>query len=265
MDKYNTFNGKAYRFLSFEGFYKTIENKSLRFTRIDGFNDPLDCSPFLHPEIEWNEVENNYGKQFPDLTVDFVKQKALGSLFVCCFSKEYDTDDSYLMWSHYANSHTQVCFEIDFSINHYLGGPSEVIYPNNLKEYSLNNAENIGLMIVTSKLKQWKYEKEVRLVIDINYRGVKDNIQFVKGDNKHLYSPIDLQLISKVIFGLKSNFENEKKIILMFLERGLQPTFEKMRISPIDLKLESIKYNIDKITSSSQKNSTRNSITIQDV
>lgn len=253
MDKYNTYKGKAYRFLSFEGLYKTIENKSLRFTRVDSFNDPLDSSPFLHPEIEWDKVEKKYGKYFSDFTVDFVKQQALGSLFVCCFSKEYDTDDSYLMWSHYADSHTQVCFEIDFSINNYLGGPSEVIYPSNLREYSINNTSEIGLMIVTSKLKQWKYEKEVRLVIDVNYKGVRNNVHFLKGDNKHLYSPIDLNQISKVIFGLKSNKKKDKKVINMFLKRGLKPTFEKMRISPKNLKFEAIKLDIDKIISSSQK------------
>lgn len=46
-DIYNTYNGKAYRFLSFEALEKTIVYRQLRFSRFATFNDPLDCSVFI--------------------------------------------------------------------------------------------------------------------------------------------------------------------------------------------------------------------------
>ena len=48
-DGYNTYLNKAYRFISFDGLFKTIESRSLRFTRVDKFNGALDNNPFIAP------------------------------------------------------------------------------------------------------------------------------------------------------------------------------------------------------------------------
>jgi Protein of unknown function (DUF2971) len=244
--EYNTYKGKAYRFLTFEGLFRTLENKTLRFTRADKFNDPLDCSPYIAP-IDWEKFIKEGGEIFGHFANDYIFSKVFKSLFVCCFCMKYKTKKSYLMWSHYGQKHSQVCFEIDFTTNKYLGRPSKVTYPDCLiteREKAKSYDESkLGLYLATNKLKQWSYEKEVRLLIDI----LKPDIDFSKlklsDNNQFLFVDFDLKYISKIIFGVESELFNELKTRDFFLKHNLNPMYEKMYINPINLKLESKSYN----------------------
>lgn len=247
-DDYNTYSGKAYRFLTFEGLFNTVKNKKLRFTRIDKFNDPLDNNPFIAP-LDWEKFDKEAGELFLKYVNEYVFTRVFKSLFICCFSKEYKSDDSYLMWSHYGQSHSQVCFEIDFLKNDYLGRPSEVTYPESLIE-KRNNSFNIdngqlGLYLVTNKLKQWSYEKEVRLIIDTKSPKVDWKIFRLNETAEFLYVDFDLNYISKIIFGIKSTLSDELKTRCTFSNNGLNPIYEKMYIDPNTLKLNSKQYDFE--------------------
>ena len=152
---YNTYSGKAYRFLTFEGLFNTLENKTLRLTRVDKFNDPLDCSPYIAP-FDWETFIKGGGEVFGCFAKDYIYSKVFKSFFVCCFCMEYKTKDSYLMWSHYGQKHSQVCFEIDFTTSEYLGRASKVTYPDCLiteREKAKSYDESkLGLYLVTNKL-----------------------------------------------------------------------------------------------------------------
>lgn len=247
-DEYNTYLGQAYRYLSFEGLFKTLETKSLRFTRVDCFNDPLDNSIFLAP-FDWNEYAKE-GSSYISFVQKYFQQVFTGSLYACCFCKEFDSENSYLMWSHYGNGHTQVCFEVDFSKNRYLGGPSEVTYPESLKEerdiIASKDSSKQGLYLVTTKTKQWSYEKEVRLIVDTNNDKVDTAKIKISHDSKNLFVEFDLTLISKTIFGVKAVKEDINKTINMFNERNLNPEYFKMRIDPVNLTLKADKLHITK-------------------
>jgi hypothetical protein len=248
-DSYNTYLGKAYRFLTFDGLLKTVENESLRLTRVDLFNDPLDNNPYIAP-LDWGNIEKQGGELFHDLANRYVFAKVFKSLFISCFCKEYKSDDSYLMWSHYGKSHSQVCFEIDFSKYEYLGGPSEVNYPDSLVLKRNNSLDlergQLGLYLVTNKLKQWSYEKEVRLVVDIKSPKIDFSKFKLSDSSEFLYVDFELKYISKVIFGIKSELFNELKTRNAFLCHGLNPKYEKMYIDPISLKLDSKPYEFEK-------------------
>ncbi|MBN1988337.1 MAG: DUF2971 domain-containing protein [Bacteroidales bacterium] len=246
-DNCNTYLGKAYRFLSFDGLFNTIGNKSLRFTRVDKVNDPLDCSPLIAP-LNWDEYSIHGGELFPKFVCDYVSKRVFKSLFICCFCKEYQSDDSFLMWSHYGQSHSQVCFEIDFLQNRYLGGPSEVEYPDSLidkRNDSFNfDKGQLGLYLITNKLKQWSYEKEVRLIVDTKNPNI-DNERFKFNSNsEYLYVDFDLNYISKVIFGAKSTLTNELKTRSLFTDNGYNPIYEKMYIDPKTLMIKSKPYDL---------------------
>jgi len=236
----NTHNDKAYRFLSFEGLHKTIQSNSLRFTRPDLFNDPLDNSSFIAP-LKWEEWKEIGLTAFAEKRYT---NHIFGSIYISSFCKEFETEDSYLMWAHYGDkNHSGVAFEIDFSKVKYLGNPDNVIYPPNLaeKRNELKDDEDVGRFLATNKHKVWSYEKEVRLIVDTKY--IKNDNSIKKSyDEKHLYVDFDLNFISKVIFGINSDSENELITINMLKEKGLNPEFRKMRINPVSLSLESIKY-----------------------
>ena len=247
-DGYNTYLGKAYRFLSFEGLFKTVENRSLRFTRVDKFNDPLDNNPIIAP-LDWDIYKNQGGEAFQNFAKEYVFSKIFKSLFICCFCKEYKSNDSYLMWSHYGKSHSQVCFEIDFKTNKYLGGPSEVQYPESLVS-NRDKFENtvrgeLGLNLVTNKLKQWSYEKEVRLIVDIKSPKIDFSKLRLCDSKEFLYVDFDLRHITKVFFGVKSELFNELKTRSLFMEKGLKPEYEKLYIDPETLSLESKPYDFE--------------------
>lgn len=248
-DDCNTYSGKAYRFLTFEGLFNTVENENLRFTRVDKFNDPLDSNPLIAP-LDWEKYDKEAGVLFYKFVNEYVFTRVFKSLFLCCFCKEYKSNDSYLMWSHYGQSHSQVCFEVDFSANSYLGGPSEVIYPESLID-KRNNSFNIdkgqlGLYLVTNKMSQWSYEKEVRLVVDTKSPKIDWEKFKLNENSEFLYVDFDLKYITKVIFGIKSTLENELKTRYIFLRKGLNPIFEKMFIDPKTLELDSKLYDFEK-------------------
>lgn len=245
MIEHNNYNEKAYRFLGFEGLHKTIETGKLRFTNPLQFNDPIDNSPYL-VSFNWKEwidlgLENYAIKRYTN--------KIFSTIYIASFSKEYKSEKSYLMWAHYANSHKGVCFEIDFSKIKFLGNPEIVHYPKNLAkerdknkdEKNTDDIEKTGVFLATYKDKIWSYEKEVRLIVDTvltdNQKGFKKSY-----DEKYLYVDFNLNYISKIIFGINSEKEDEIITINMFKEKGVFPEYRKMKINPITLELESVKY-----------------------
>ena len=236
MDIYNTYSQKAYRFMSFKGLEETINNRSLRFTNVTSLNDPLDCSPLLYP-IQYTSERLEILKN--KAAVDILNT-AVNSLFICCFSKEYDTHDSYLMWSHYAKEHTQLAIEIDFSKCNIVGNPSEVKYSQHLADLrnnlNINEDTKVGSFIATNKLTQWSYEKEVRLIIDRKHQNF--NQLNAKIDSDHLFLKFDINSISKIIFGVNSERSDESRILNLLENLEVKPAFEKMFIDPKDLELK---------------------------
>lgn len=246
----NYYKEKAYRFITYEGLFNTIKNKSLRFTRTDKFNDPLDCSPLITP-LNWRKyLELEERDKFIKEAVSHMFETIFKSIYVCCFSNEYKSYESYLMWSHYANSHSEVCFEIDFSKENTLDKPIKVNYPQkNLinereKHISIDNNEELGNYLVSTKSKIWDYEKEVRLIVDIKTPNL--DYSSIKFENESfLYLDFDPKHISKIIFGEKSTLHNENMTIGLFESLNHKPKYEKMFINPKNLQLESKKYIIN--------------------
>ena len=238
VDVYNSYLEKAYRFITFEGLFSTITSKTLRFARADTFNDPLDNSPYLM-NMEWDFISKLPPKDYQKIYQKLFHQ-VLGKLYICCFSKTYDSKESYLMWSHYGQSHSQVCFEIDFSKHEFCGGPSNVIYVASLEKERKKHkttTDGLGLFLVTTKSDIWKYEQEVRLIFQLTYNEKTKSLKH-SNDGKNLDVPFNIKMISKVIFGLKASRENINKTIQLFKKNGHKPIFEKMMIDPINLEPE---------------------------
>ncbi|MHA7943279.1 DUF2971 domain-containing protein [Formosa sp. 3Alg 14/1] len=241
-DEYNSYKNKAYRFISFEGIINTLNSRKLRFSRVNQFNDPLDNSPYLM-DLDWKQYILMGYKKVKSIT-EKVHENILGRTYICCFSKTYTSDQSYLMWSHYGRDHTQLCFEIDFSEVEYLGSPSEVIYPDSLKDTRsslIESSGDIGRFIVFHKSKVWEYEQEVRLIYDMVYAGYDKNVN-ISDDKKNIDIPFNHKMISKIVFGYRANEKEELDVISLFKNLKHKPKFEKMIFNPITLKLEPIKY-----------------------
>ena len=224
--------------MSLSALKKTVNNKSLRFARPNTFNDPLDASPFLL-NYNWKEFLN-VDPRLLNRANEHVYQEALSTVYVCSLSKTYFQKKSYLLWSHYANHHSGVCFEIDFSKYLYLGGPSEVSYPIDLaakrEEIQSIKSQEFGLFLMTNKSNVWKYEKEVRLICDTKTKLVQTSSK-LSPDQKYLYVNFDPRLITKVIFGCNCDEDKVADTIQFFKKKEYSPLFEQMIINPVTLKL----------------------------
>jgi hypothetical protein len=237
---------KAYRYVSFNGLWRTIENKSLRFTSVSELNDPLDNSIYLLPlpSPGWKIINND---PVQHEAVKKLYNRIASSFYLCCFSKTYKNLNSYLMWAYYSNNHQGVCFEVDFKKYKLLGGPLFVHYSDSLvklRNKFVQPQKGFGPVFLTHKSSVWKHEQEVRLIIMHNEDNQKEERYTISGDLKHTFLPINLSIISKIIFGIKASEEDKLKTAMMFIERGLKPTFEELFINPSNLKLEARKYTV---------------------
>lgn len=239
------YSGKAYKFLSTETLKTIIQNESLRFTRGDSFNDPFEANPFLVP-VGWESIAKE-DKSNVDM-IKYLASEAFTRLFsktyVTCLSSSYLNKSSQLMWSHYGNSHRGVCFEIDFpetTQENYEEGdmvPLMVTYCENLCEERSKwktDDDELPLYLATHKSDVWKYESEIRLVFHTDSFD-KEKYNAVN-DGKNADVVINIESITKVIFGVKSNADEIIEIVKLFADKGHLPVFFRLDLSPITLEL----------------------------
>jgi hypothetical protein len=97
-----------------------------------------------------------------------ILDKNTSRLGVVCLSEK---PDDILMWSHYADKHMGVCLAYDFDILKRMFYSGKVKYKKKYPQFNAftkGELNDIWNTFVLTKSKHWKYEKEHRLVIDIN-------------------------------------------------------------------------------------------------
>ena len=174
-----------------------VKENKLWYSSPCKFNDVFDCEIL----VDKNELLNSALKQYPgkrgvrpgsQVWRDTKKEieKALPSLIgvldglkvktgITCFT---ESDDSLLMWSHYANNHSGMCVEYDLmKINEQLRfSPVPVVYGGERVRLSTIDqdsfeAESKKVLIesLTSKSQEWSYEREWRIIRDDGACGSK--------------------------------------------------------------------------------------------
>jgi len=153
---------------------------------------------------------------------------------ITCFSKR---NDSILMWSHYANSHSGVCFEFEEDRPFF----KDVIYSDERPKINLYKAMSriLGYDFVNEKItyqdkiliesiltpffiksKEWSYEEEVRCLLsdeELNTEGFeyRDGKEFLK------------MKISKIYIGTKASGEKLNEILKLASHRDIPVVFMK--------------------------------------
>ena len=235
---------RVYKYISYEnGLEYLITNNSIKFSDPNDFNDPFDCNPILFkleiPQNEFDSVVNTL--PYDRKTRRFLKrsntpENALESLKykrrqkrIYSFTRDFASN---LMWSHYGDNHKGLCIGFEFPIKYkdeFVLYP--VNYPDSLEVVRLEKDTNRVLYYwLTTKLKEWKYEEEIR-AIHINN---KDLCTFSKNH------------IKEVIFG---NRVPKKNII------KLQKRLRKLNY-PRDIELNRIVINEKELKLEKEKIST---------
>lgn len=157
---------------------------------------------------------------------------------VCCFSKSYKSSKSFLMWSHYAESHFGICLCFKPSLNkkasdHY-NKPIKINYTQKLTEV---NSKDVFLSDIwlLEKLNIWRYEQEVRIIRKSKKRQAKSLFKFQNED------------LVRVIFGYNTTNQTILKVReILSVNHDINAIhFEKMIIDETSTKLSSKKYDIN--------------------
>jgi len=215
---------KIFKYCSINEYtFNVLENNQLWFSAPNRFNDPFDCKIIIDFGKTKKEIMRNMTDFFPEMLIvnglregfekNAVKTKRFNRLLnemthyafdvgigVCCFS---EISNSPLMWAHYGNSHTGVCFIFDNTKRNLIRDnliPVQYFkeYPEfNLSETAINEFQSFLLHAVSSKSDDWDYEFEWRAVVE-------------SGGNK-LYD-FQKDLLTGIIFGINTTTENKNKI-----------------------------------------------------
>lgn len=188
-------------------------NKRIWIAKPESLNDPFDCKIiFTLPDITSDAVGNylkrtgrstgNRQKDYETLIkgIQEFMEKDISNFGVFSMSQ---INDDILMWSHYANQHEGFCIGFVRKKDNLLGDIKKtqpVAYDCNYpKVEPLDESGNYDHSIFTkmlfTKAKNWRYEKEWRLVYD---EGGKEE-------------PLPAD-ISSIIFGLRMSDEHKATI-----------------------------------------------------
>jgi hypothetical protein len=199
----------------------------------DGFTEE-DLSKIITDD----QAENIFFKMlFSDPTI-FYNPNAIK---FCCFSKDYYSHQSALMWSHYADKHTGACLEFDFyklakeakehsqfkiMRNRFVKNinpsvvPFVVRYVKKIPKFKLTQSK-IDYRWINTKSKIWNYEKEVRCILANSQENLTTEDV-----------PFPFEYLSKVIFGKFSSQKeiDEVKAIIQDKYPNSNICFEQMEI-----------------------------------
>jgi len=161
----------AYKYRSSEQIDKVFDiifNNRLYCSDWNNLNDPME-GVF---EYTYNGIHKvDAKKQIEEVITS--KQR----IKVCSLSKTYR---SHLLWSHYANGFDGVSVEVNIDIT-----DSKI---KNIKYWDLftvvtvpfiENPEKIANQILTQKYKEWKYEKEIRILNQDEWYYLKQPVKHI--------------------------------------------------------------------------------------
>jgi hypothetical protein len=136
---------RLYHFTELEHAISNIQKKWLKIARWDDLNDPFELRNVLPSQVKEEDFE-----KWRDV---FANEFGL-----LCFSKKYTNA---VMWGHYAANASGVALGFDVLASDQL----EVNYCNCfLAPMTKQNAKQFPQDLVSTKAKDWQYEKEVRIM-----------------------------------------------------------------------------------------------------
>lgn len=177
----------------------------------------FDCALQLAPEGTkirtgspmWKQLRQTMSQAIRSFRTTFEDMRS--GMGVVCLS---ESDESLLMWAHYANNHHGMCVEYDLmEINKQLNfTPVPIIYSNERVCFNTLNPDTAGndsvalfLRSITSKSEEWSYEHEWRIIRDKTACGER-------WDSGKKGALLDMIRPSSITLGCATEEEFEKSI-----------------------------------------------------
>lgn len=194
---------KVYHFINEKYGLQALKKKRLKISRICDLNDPFEFLGFDKSNKDLRDLLNIFKKSYHS------------EIGIICFSKTWRDP---VQWAHYADKHYGLClcFEI----------PRQNLLKIKYIETPLSENEfksgDLRTKLLTTKFKNWDYEKEFRLVVDLNKKtyDLKSKLHFKDFDN-------DIKL-TKIIIGARSKItETKVKDILGNNTKGIEIIYSR--------------------------------------
>lgn len=163
-----------YRYLPSQYAIKSMQTNLLRLGKMSLLNDVFDCSPTIDPGE--HRKESFMRTQYMDVTTAGIINLIDHNLGVLSFCGEVD---NLLVWAHYGSSYSGIALGYDQEIlkHTYKDHMVKVDYSRECRPQI--TIENIGfknptdfysklIPFFSSKAKDWEYEKEERIFVDLD-------------------------------------------------------------------------------------------------
>lgn len=150
---------------------KILRERRFKLSRLNDLNDPFE---FMGACI---------GEKRARTLAKLLRDHWHKNIGIVCTSASYDSP---VMWAHYGHKHQGVCLGFDFVVDDELRWPSKVRYEperiaglfENLGPKNLMTEEQLGLLL-TTKFKDWAYEREWRLFAKLDERDAEDGLYYL--------------------------------------------------------------------------------------
>lgn len=185
-----------YRYLDAAAALKTIESRSFKVGRLRDFNDPFEWRMGITGIIPEGEM---VARACMDGFIDHVN----GWMGIICLS---DTVADPVLWSHYADKHQGVAFEVSHNLDPNL--LAKMDYTNERPVFDANRLhkpaeiDQYALPLLNRLLRQksigWAYEREYRVFLDLKSCDISGG---------HYFRRIPDHVLTRVILGYNCPLE----------------------------------------------------------
>lgn len=205
----------------------------------DGFIWTSDVVKIIEDSIKITQTDILFNSERFVVEIQRLTQKFLKTSYVTCFS---ETNDDFLMWSHYSSKHFGICLEFS------LENDSMFPYEQTRKHYSRNRKQDIEEY--TSRMSEWdtksfifwdnirkvKYQEEQPFINFYNFSAVFENEYDIDliGLSKSWTHKYAHEL--EIVFSTKTKhwkYENEWRAITINFDKLKEPE-ERIRHYPIE-------------------------------
>ena len=186
-----------YRYLDSAAALRTIESRAFKVGRLRDFNDPFEWRMGITGIIPEGEV---VAQTCMEGFIDDVN----GWMGIICLS---DTISDPVLWSHYANKHQGVAFEVSYILD-----PERLVKMNYTNERPVFDANRLhdpaGIdkyawpllnRLLRQKSPGWAYEREYRVFLELKSCDISGG---------HYFKPIPEHFLTRVILGYKCPLED---------------------------------------------------------
>lgn len=187
-----------YHFLSVDNAIKDLEQGRIKVSTLDTLNDPFEFMPYRRYRFKERQP---YNKVFREIS------KKWG---VLCFSQTWTEQ---LLWAHYADKHKGIALGFEIPEDNLLKVDyvSSEIRTRFKLTGNVKEDEHRFLGLAKVKFQEWKYEKEYRLLVDLNNCRKEDGLYFLPFGNA-------LKL-KEIVLGCRFNHKAMKEKILELASR----------------------------------------------